>query len=77
MNKEPDKYYKCIVVPLKMIIKHNYDHQIILENVIKCNKIIIYALKFIKLYCLHQYENTKTLPEINDEFIILISNLII
>lgn len=70
MNKEPpDKIYTCLKIPLKMIIRHDYEHKIILENVDKCNKIIIYALQFIKLYCLHQYKETKTLPKINKLFI--------
>jgi hypothetical protein len=54
MKREPDKYYKCIKIPLKSIIKHKYDHKIILENVNKITKININALQLIKLYYLDQ-----------------------
>jgi transposase len=52
MKKEPDKYYKCIKVPLKSIIRHKYDQNIILENVNKATKIYNNALQIIKLYYL-------------------------
>ena len=45
MKREPDKYYKCIKIPLKHIIRRKYDQKIILENVSKATKIIINALQ--------------------------------
>ena len=70
MNKEPpDKIYTNVKIALKMVIRHEYEHNIILGTVEKCNKIVIYALQFIKLYCLYQYEQFKILPEINKLFV--------
>ena len=54
MNREPDKYYKCIKIPLNHIIRRKYDQKIILDNVSKATKIIINALQLIKLYYLQQ-----------------------
>src|SRR5665647_611651 len=71
MNKPPDKtsYYKCIKVPLKHITKHDTVIQKINETVIKANKIVIYALQFIKLYCINEFDESKILPKIDEEFI--------
>jgi hypothetical protein len=72
-NKPPDKkmdYYKSIKVPLKHIIK-NPDINIpkITEAVIKCNKIVINALMFMKLYLLDYYEKNNKLPIIDHVFV--------
>ena len=72
-NKPPDKfmdYFKSIKVPLKHIIK-NPDINIpkITEAVIKCNKIVINALMFMKLYLLDHYEKNNNLPIIDKVFV--------
>jgi len=54
MKQKPDKYYKCIKLPLKSIIRHKYDHKIILDNVNKVTKIYTNALQIIKLYYLDE-----------------------
>lgn len=71
MNKteKPPDYFKCIKVPLKYITKHETTINTINETVIKANKIVINTLQFIKMYCLKQYHKTKTLPNIDEEFI--------
>lgn len=70
MNKPPDKnYYKSIKVPLKSIIKYDHVQNDLTDIAIKGNKIIIHTLQFIKLFCIKQYDTTKTLPIINDDFI--------
>ena len=79
-NKPPDKlteksnsksdYFKAIKVPLKHILKHHdINGPIITDAVNRCNKIIINTLLFIKLYCLHEFSLTNSLPYINKEFI--------
>lgn len=69
MNKEPDKYYKCVKIPLKSIIRFNSDIEKIMVSVNRGSKIVSYALQFIKLYCLDYYNKNKELPKINTEFI--------
>jgi len=71
MKKKPDKdsYYKCIKVPLKHIAKYDTVIEKINETVVKANKIVIYALQFIKLYCINEYNENKTLPTIDENFI--------
>ena len=71
MNKteKPPDYFKCVKVPLKYITKHETTIQTINETVIKANKIVINTLQFMKLYCLKQYHETKTIPKINEDFI--------
>ena len=54
MKKQPDKYYKCIKLPLKSIIRHKYYQQQILINVNKASKIYNNALQIIKLYYLDE-----------------------
>ena len=54
---------------MKYTTKHETTLQTINETVIKANKIIINTLQFIKLYCLKQYHKSKTLPNIDEEFI--------
>ena len=71
MKKQPDKnsYYKCVKVPLKYIAKYDKVIEKINETVIKANKIVIYSLQFIKLYCINEYDENKVLPKIDEEFI--------
>ena len=66
-NKPPDKpidYFKCVKIPLKHILK-NSDINLpkITDAVIKCNKIVINTLMFMKLYLLDYFEknNKQTL----------------
>ena len=72
-TKPPDKsndYFKCVKVPLKHILK-NYDINItkISNAVIKCNKITIHTLLFMKLYLLDYFEKNNKLPDINKVFV--------
>jgi transposase len=72
-NKPPDKptdYFKCIKIPLKHILK-NPDINLpkITDAVIKCNKIVINTLMFMKLYLLDYFEKNNKLPEINKVFV--------
>ena len=71
MNKteKPPDYFKCVKIPLKYITKHETIINSVNETVIKANKIVINTLQFIKLYCLEQYHKSKTLPNIDEEFI--------
>lgn len=72
-TKPPDKsidYFKCIKIPLKHILK-NPDINLlkITDAVIKCNKIVINTLMFMKLYLLDYFEKNNKLPEINKVFV--------
>ena len=72
-NKPPDKptdYFKCIKIPLKHILK-NPDVNLpkITDAVIKCNKIVINTLMFMKLYLLDYFEKNNKLPEIDKVFV--------
>ena len=68
-NKPPD-YFKCIKVPIKHILKNPEINISKINNaVIKCNKITIHTLLFIKLYLLDYYEKNNKLPNIDKVFV--------
>ena len=72
--KPPDKptfdHYKSVKVPIRHILK-NPDINLpkINQAVIKCHKIVVHTLMFMKLYMLEDYETNNTLPKIDDTFI--------
>ena len=70
-TKPPDKttdYFKSVKIPLKHVLK-NPDINLpkITDAVIRCNKIVINTLMFIKLYLLDYFEKNSKLPEIDKE----------
>jgi transposase len=72
-TKPPDKatdYFKCVKIPLQNILK-NPDINLpkITDAVIKCNKILINTLIFMKLYLLNHFEKNNKLPEIDKVFV--------
>jgi hypothetical protein len=72
--KTPDKptidYYKAVKVPIKHILKQPDIHIPKINNaVIKCQKIVVHTLMYMKLYLLDYYEKYKTLPVIDTETI--------
>ena len=72
--KPPDKltfdYYKAVKVPIKHILKQPEIHLPKINNaVMKCHKIIVHTLMFMKLYLLDYYEKHQTLPVIDTKFI--------
>jgi hypothetical protein len=69
-EKPPDDFFKGIKISLKSVLKH-HDVNLpkITNSVIKCNKIVIQTLMFMKLFLLDHYEKHNKLPIINDEFI--------
>jgi hypothetical protein len=69
-EKPPDDFFKGIKISLKSILKHpDINLPKITNAVIKCNKIVIQTLMFMKLFLLDHYEKVISLPIINDEFI--------
>jgi hypothetical protein len=69
-HKPPDKstdYFKCVKIPLKHVLK-NPDINLpkITDAVIKCNKIVINTLMFMKLYLLNYFEKNNKLPEVSE-----------
>ena len=73
MEKEvnpPTDFFKGIKTSLKSVLKHpDINLPKITNAVIKCNKIVIQTMMFMKLFLLHHYEKHNSLPIINDEFI--------
>jgi hypothetical protein len=72
-TKPPDKptdYFKCVKIPIKHILK-NPDVNLpkITDAVIKCNKIVINTLMFMKLYLLDYFEKNNKLPIIDKVFV--------
>ncbi len=54
---------------IKNIIQDHETLKIINNLAIKTNKIVIHAYNFIKLYCIHLFENNLNFPEFNKEYI--------
>ena len=73
MEKEvnpPTDFFKGIKTSLKSVLKHpDINLPKITNAVIKCNKIVIQTLMFMKLFLLDHYDKHNSLPIINDEFI--------
>jgi hypothetical protein len=73
MEKEvnpPTDFFKGIKISLKNVLKHPAINSPKITNaVIKCNKIVIQTLMFMKLFLLDHYEKHSSLPTINGEFI--------
>lgn len=66
----PTDFFKGIKISLKSVLKHpDINLPKITNAVIKCNKIVIQVLMFMKLFLLDHYDKHNTLPIINDEFI--------
>jgi len=69
-EKPPDDFFKGIKISLKSVLKHpDINLPKITNAVIKCNKIVIQTLMFMKLFLLDHYDKHNKLPIINDEFI--------
>jgi len=69
-EKPPDDFFKGIKISLKSVLKHpDVNLPKITNAVIKCNKIVIQTLMFMKLFLLDYYEKHNKLVIINDEFI--------
>jgi transposase len=72
-TKPPDKptdYFKCVKVPLKHVLKNSDINLSKITNaVIKCNKIVINTLMFMKLYLLNYFEINNKLPDIDKVFV--------
>jgi hypothetical protein len=69
-EKPPDDFFKGIKTSLKSVLKHPDINQPKITNaVIKCNKIVIQTLMFMKLFLLDHYNKHNTLPVINKELI--------
>jgi len=73
MEKEvnpPTDFFKGIKTSLKSVLKHpDINLPKITNAVIKCNKIVIQTMMFMKLFLLDHYDKHNSLPIINDEFI--------
>ena len=70
VKPKPPDLFKCVKVPLKHVLKHyDVNSAKITEATIKCNKIIIHTLQFMKLYLLDYYQKNNKLPEVDKVFI--------
>ena len=69
-EKPPEDFFKGIKTSLKSVLKHpDINLPKITNAVIKCNKIVIQTMMFMKLFLLDHYDKHNTLHVINDEFI--------
>jgi len=69
-EKHPTDYFKGIKLSLKSVLKHpDINLPKITNAVIKCNKIVIQTLMFMKLFLLDHYDKHSSLPDINGELI--------
>ncbi len=63
-------YFKCTKLSLKHVLKNpEINTEKINKAVMVCNKIVINALLFMKLYLLDYFEKNNKLPSINKEFV--------
>ena len=70
IKEKPPEYFKTTKTSLKSILKHpEINTKKINDAVIKCNKIVIHTLQFLKLYILSQYEQNDKLPSVNHSLI--------
>ena len=73
IKKPPDNlndFFKCVKIPIKHVLKNpDINASKISDAVIKCNKIVIHTLMFIKLYLLDYYDKHNNIPNINDDFV--------
>ncbi len=60
---------KTVKTNLSNILKDESILSIISDIVIRVNKIVIHACQFIKLYCIHLYDNNLELPVIDKKFV--------
>ena len=62
-------YMKTIKTNLLNVLKDEAILPIIQDLVIRTNKIVIHACQFIKIYCIHLFDNNMQLPIIDKKFI--------
>jgi hypothetical protein len=68
-NIESFDYMKTIKTNLLNVLNNENILPIIQDLVIRTNKIVIHACQFIKLYCIHLFDNNMQLPIIDKKFI--------
>jgi len=68
-NNENYDYMKTVKNNIYNVIRDNNSLKIINELTIKTNKMVIHAYQFIKLYCLHLFDNNLPIPKLDKEFI--------
>ena len=82
MNTPPDKSkpplsnYRTIKQTLKNILKYPEHQHVILQTVMSAHRIVIHTLQYLKLYLIHQYNLTATLPEVNEVLLLNIMKVL-
>lgn len=79
MKQPPDKpmpYYRAVKQSLKNVLKHPDHKEVILQTVMSAHRIVIHTLQFLKLYLLHQYDITSTLPKVDEVLLLNIMRVI-
>lgn len=79
MKKPPDKShpnYRTIKQNLRNILKHPEHQDVILHTVMSAHRIVIHTLQFLKLYILHQYDSTSTIPKVNQVLLLNIMKVL-
>ena len=63
--------YRTIKTSLKSILRNHDEVQPVINSlVIKCNDIVTETYQIIRLYCLKLYHEEKSIPEIDEKFIL-------
>ena len=68
-NEDNYDYMKTVKNNIKNVIRDANSSKIINDLTIKTNKIVIHAYQYIKLYCLHLFDNNLPIPKLDKEFI--------
>jgi len=68
--------YKTIKTSLKSIIQDKTDKNTLELAILNINQIIIHTYQFLKLYCIHIYDTTTKLPNINGQLINMIMKVL-
>ena len=75
-KKSNEKKITCVKTSLKSVIS-NYNYIREINEIVKRSTIIISDMyNFIKLYCIKKYEENKTLPIVNKDFLRMVLNTI-
>jgi len=64
--------YKSVKIPLKRILKHNYNLEKLNLAINRINNIVIHTYQFLKLFCMHSYNTKNMMPQIDADFIKII-----
>ena len=74
--KKPPDPYKCVKIPLNLILDNKDHFSIINDAVVRTNKIVIKSYQLLRLWILKHYSNNGFIPKINTKTITTIFQVI-